>query len=156
MQGRQFDILDWRIFCYLTALPFDLRLNLCKFRCGSHRLPIKSGRFFSIDRSQKESATYVTKQSYVMNFIKYLTVLSLMLKYLSFYLQMCKVKNAMSYSELMNSKARFILIGLARFLAHLVSQGEVLRSLSVRRPSSVRHSVNFLVLHATPLKPLKV
>ena len=36
-------------------------------------------------------------------------------------------------------------------LAHLVSQGEVLQSLSIRRLS-----VNFFVLSATPLKPLKI
>jgi hypothetical protein len=27
--------------------------NMCKFRCGSHKLPIEMGRFFSIDRSER-------------------------------------------------------------------------------------------------------
>ena len=38
---------------YLTILPYDLMYILCKFRCCSHRLPIESGRFFSIDRSDR-------------------------------------------------------------------------------------------------------
>jgi hypothetical protein len=35
---------------YFTILPPDLMYNMCKFRCGSHKLPIEMGRFFSIDR----------------------------------------------------------------------------------------------------------
>jgi hypothetical protein len=27
--------------------------NMCKFRCGSHKLPIEMGRFCSIDRSER-------------------------------------------------------------------------------------------------------
>ena len=51
------------------------------------------------------------KQSWVMNFIMYSTVLSLMLKDFKFLpANICKVKNVMSFSELMNSKDRFILI----------------------------------------------
>ena len=38
---------------YLTVLPSDLMYNLSKFRCGSHRLPIESSRFFSMTRSER-------------------------------------------------------------------------------------------------------
>ena len=68
--------------------------------------------------NQKESAIYEPKQSLVMHFITYLTVLSVMSKDLNFYLQiLCKVKNA----ELVYSKYRFILIGLAKFYQIVMS-----------------------------------
>jgi hypothetical protein len=38
---------------YFTILPPDLMYNMCIFRCGSHKLPIEMGRFFSIDRSER-------------------------------------------------------------------------------------------------------
>jgi hypothetical protein len=37
---------------YLVTVPYDLANVLCKFRCGSHRLPIECGRFFGIDRDE--------------------------------------------------------------------------------------------------------
>jgi len=36
---------------YLILLDPVERINLCKFRCGSHRLPIAQGRFQGIDRN---------------------------------------------------------------------------------------------------------
>ena len=38
---------------FTILLPADLMYNMCKFRCGSHKLPIEMGRFFSIDRSER-------------------------------------------------------------------------------------------------------
>jgi hypothetical protein len=38
---------------YLVTLSYDLANVLCKFRCGSHRLPIECGRFFGIDRDER-------------------------------------------------------------------------------------------------------
>jgi hypothetical protein len=38
---------------YLSVLPSDLRMYLCKFRCLSNNLPIETGRFFNIDRSER-------------------------------------------------------------------------------------------------------
>ena len=38
---------------YFTILRPDLMYNMCKFRCGSHKLPIEMGRFLSIDRSER-------------------------------------------------------------------------------------------------------
>jgi hypothetical protein len=37
---------------YFTILPPDLMYNMCKFRCGNHKLPIEMGRFVSIGRSE--------------------------------------------------------------------------------------------------------
>jgi hypothetical protein len=52
--------LNYRIyksnFCfeqYLSVLPSDLRMYLCKFHCLSNNLPIETGRFFNIDRSER-------------------------------------------------------------------------------------------------------
>ena len=59
---------------YFTILPPDLMYNMCKFRCGSHKLPIEMGRFFSIDRSER-FVIYVIRKNWVMNFTIYLTVL---------------------------------------------------------------------------------
>jgi hypothetical protein len=38
---------------FTILLPADFMYNMCKFRCGSHKLPIEMGRFFSIDRSDR-------------------------------------------------------------------------------------------------------
>ena len=38
---------------YLTVLPTDLCMHVCKFRCVSNKLPIEAGRFFNIDRSER-------------------------------------------------------------------------------------------------------
>jgi hypothetical protein len=38
---------------YFTILPPDLMYNMCKFRCGNHKLPIEMGRFVSIGRSER-------------------------------------------------------------------------------------------------------
>jgi hypothetical protein len=38
---------------YFTILPPNLMYDMCKFRCGSHKLPIEMGRFFSIDRLER-------------------------------------------------------------------------------------------------------
>ena len=38
---------------YLVTLPYDLAHVLCKFRCGSHILPIACGRVFGIDRDER-------------------------------------------------------------------------------------------------------
>ena len=38
---------------YLVELDPKDRINLCKFRCGSHRLPINTGRFVNINRDER-------------------------------------------------------------------------------------------------------
>ena len=52
--------LNYRIFKqylylekYLIKLPFRYRMNLCKFRCGNHRLPVVTGRYYNIDRKSR-------------------------------------------------------------------------------------------------------
>ena len=38
---------------YLTQLSDNDRINLCKFRCSSHRLPCVTGRYANIPRSER-------------------------------------------------------------------------------------------------------
>ncbi|CAC5426378.1 PLCD [Mytilus coruscus] len=38
---------------YLSVLPSDLRMYLCKFQCLSNKLPIGTGRFFNINRTKR-------------------------------------------------------------------------------------------------------
>ena len=38
---------------YLSVLPFNLLITLCKFRCGNNRLPIETGRWRNIPRSER-------------------------------------------------------------------------------------------------------
>jgi hypothetical protein len=52
--------LNYRIFKYnhglekyLLDLPDDLRKALCSFRCLNHRLPIKRGRFWGVERDDR-------------------------------------------------------------------------------------------------------
>ena len=100
---------------YFCTLPVDLMYTFCKFRCGTHRLPIESGRFFSIERSERIcdlcnlgelgdefhylfSCDYFKQERY---------------KFLPH--DLCKNKNIISFSELMNSQDKYVLIGLSKF-----------------------------------------
>lgn len=106
---------------YLTILPFDLRISLCKFRCGTHRLPIECGRFFSIDRSERlcdlcnknvigDEFHYIFECSYFnAERLKYLPA------------NICSAKNVLSFTVLMNSKDKFVLVGLAKFCKIVMS-----------------------------------
>lgn len=38
---------------YLSILPFNFLYTLCKFRCGNHRLPVETGRWQTIPRSER-------------------------------------------------------------------------------------------------------
>ena len=61
---------------YFTILPPDLMYNMCKFRCGSHKLQIEMGRFFSIDRSERIcDLSNNLRKTWVMNFTICLAVL---------------------------------------------------------------------------------
>ena len=52
--------LNYRIFkekcqceSLVLKLPFKHRISLTRFRCGNHRLPIASGRYAGIERTQR-------------------------------------------------------------------------------------------------------
>ena len=106
---------------YSTTLPFDLRINLCKYRCSSHRLPIECGRFYSIDRSER--ICDLCNSNVLGDEIHYIYDCSCFnaerLKFLP--ADICKVKNTMSFSNLMNSKDKFVLVGLAKFCKIVMS-----------------------------------
>ena len=101
---------------YFTILPPDLMYNMCKFRCGSHKLPIEMGRLFSIDRSERicdlcnkeelgDESHYLFNCTFFLNERK---------KIIPEYLY--NVPNTISFSELMNSDDKYVLIGLSKIV----------------------------------------
>ena len=106
---------------YLTILPQDLLYNFCRFRCSSHRLPIETGRFFSIDRSERicdlcSKHELGDEFHYIFNCTFFKDERS---KYLPKRLVGCP--NALTYNELMNSDDKYVLIGLAKFCKIVMS-----------------------------------
>ena len=106
---------------YLTILPQDLLYNFCRFRCSSHRLPIETGRFFSIDRSERicdlcSKYELGDEFHYIFNCTLFKDERS---KYLPKRLVGCP--NALTYNELMNSDDKYVLIGLAKFCKIVMS-----------------------------------
>jgi hypothetical protein len=89
---------------------------MCKFRCGSHKLPIEMGRFFSIDRSERicdlcNKEELGDEFHYLFNctFFK-----DERIKFIPEYLY--NVPNTISFSELMNSDDKYVLIGLSKIV----------------------------------------
>ena len=70
---------------YITFLPMKLRTVFSRFRCRNHKLPVKTGIYKNIPRSDVSSikikyALNVVSQKLVMNFIIYLTVHFLLIR----------------------------------------------------------------------------
>ncbi|KAK6188041.1 hypothetical protein SNE40_004309 [Patella caerulea] len=100
---------------YLTALPFELRLNLCKFIYVNLDVVVIDYPLNVVDSialiDQKEFDLCNKEEQgdefhYIFNctFFNYERQ-----KFLP--ADICKIKNTMSFSELMNSKDKFVLIG---------------------------------------------
>ena len=100
---------------YFTILPPDLMYNMCKFRCGSHKLQIEMGKYFSIDRSERicdlcnkeelgDEFHYLFNSTFFKDERK---------KFIPEYLYI--VPNTISFSELMNSDDKYVLIGLSKY-----------------------------------------
>ena len=100
---------------YFTILPPNLMYNMCKFRCGSHKLPIEMGRFFSIDRSERicdlcNKEELGDEFHYLFNCTFFKDERK---KFIPEYLY--NVPNTISFSELMNSDDKYVLIGLSKY-----------------------------------------
>ncbi len=100
---------------YLSMLSCDLRIYLCKYRCLSNRIPIETGRFLNIDRSERhcnlcninelgDEFHYLFKCNYFNNSRK---------KFLP--RNLCDRPNVVKFHELMNSSDLFVLMGIAKF-----------------------------------------
>ena len=106
---------------YLTVLPQDLLYNLCRLRCSSHKLPIETGRFFAIDRSER-ICNLCNKQELGDEF-HYLFNCTYFIQERCRYLpkNLTDSPNTISYNELMNCEDKFTLIGLAKFIKIVMS-----------------------------------
>jgi hypothetical protein len=106
---------------YFTILPPNLMYNMCKFRCGSHKLPIEMGRFFSIDRSERicdlcNKEELGDEFHYLFNCTFFKDERK---KFIPEYLY--NVPNTISFSELMNSDDKYVLIGLLKYTKIVMS-----------------------------------
>ena len=100
---------------YLSMLPCDLRLYLCKFRCLSNNLPIETGRFLNIDRSERFCNLCNTNElgdefHYLFKCTFFNTTRH---KYLP--RNMCSNPDVLKFNDLMNTSDLFTLIGIAKF-----------------------------------------
>ena len=106
---------------YLTILPYDLMYILCKFRCCSHRLPIESGRFFSIDRSDR--ICDLCNLDELGDEFHYLYNCTFFNEERSKFLpkNLIGIRNSLSFYEIMNSQDKYVLVGLAKFCKTVMS-----------------------------------
>ena len=114
--------LNYRIFkencsCELSLLklPFKYRITLTKFRCGNHRLPIASGRFANIERSQRICTICDTAK--LGDEFHYLFECPAFLKARNKYIDVSYTTrpNALKMYKLFNSSKMSILINLSKF-----------------------------------------
>ena len=94
---------------------------MCKFRCGSHKLPIEMGRFFNIDRSERICDLYNKEE--LGDEFHYLSSCTFFKderkKIIPEYIY--NVPNTISFSELMNSDDKYVLIGLSKYAKIVMS-----------------------------------
>ena len=88
---------------HLSVLPSDLRMYLCKFRCFSNNLPIETGRFFNIDRSERYcNLCNVNKLGDEFHYLFKCTFFNnVRAKYLP--RNICNNPNVLKFKELMNT-----------------------------------------------------
>ena len=108
---------------YLSILPSDLLyiINLCKFRCGSHKLPIEAGRFFGINWSEricelcnKEELGDEFHYIFNCNFFR-------PERHRFIPVSIYNNRNILSLKDLMNSQDKYVLFGLAKFCRIVMS-----------------------------------
>jgi hypothetical protein len=97
--------------------------TFCKCRCGTHRLPIESGSFFSIERSER--ICYLCNLGELGDEFHYVFSCDYFKqeRYKIIPHDLSKNRNIISFSELMNSQDKYVLIGvsfvkLCQFLNH--------------------------------------
>lgn len=122
-------LLNYRIFKtelklekYLTCLPKNLSLELCKFRCLNSKIPIEKGRFLGIEREQR-LCTFCDKHELGDEF-HYLFNCSFLSnerrKYLPF--DMYQTPNIIKFKNLMNSTDVHTLTKLALFVKSIMQK----------------------------------
>ena len=114
--------LNYRIyksnFCfeqYLSVLPSDLRMYLCTSRCLSNNLPIETGRFFNIDRSERHcNLCNVNELGDEFHYLFKCTFFNhVRAKFVS--RNICNNPNILKFKELMNTSYLFTLTGISKF-----------------------------------------
>lgn len=89
--------------------------TFCKFRCGSHRLPTETGRFFRIC-DLCNLGELGDEFHYLFNCDYFKQERS---KFLPIHL--CKNRNIISFSDLINSHDKYVLIGLSKYCKIIIS-----------------------------------
>ena len=124
---KQILCLNYRIFKqdlyfekYLIKLPFRYRMNLCKFRCGNHRLPVVTGRYYNIDR--KSRVCTLCKSNFLGDEFHYIFECSafneLRIKYVKRYFRIRP--NTLKMNQLFTSTKLPTLINLAKFCKEIM------------------------------------
>ena len=96
-------------------LPSDLRMYLCKLRCHSNNLPIETGRFFNIDRSERHCN--LCNANELGDEFHYLFKCTFFNNVRAIFLprNICNNLNVLKLKELMNTSDLFTLTGIAKF-----------------------------------------
>ena len=110
-------------FCleeYLVQLDFVDRLNLCKFRCGNHRLPIALNRYLAENDSSPCTMCDLNEQGDEFHYIMVCPALNhLRTKYVKRYHY--TRPNVLKMSNLFNSKNIKELTKLAKFIKEIIT-----------------------------------
>ncbi len=101
---------------YLNMLSDSNRIPLCKFRCGNHRLPVETGRWYGIDRQHRtcdkcDSNTIGDEFHFVLQCKFYQNLRSELIP--RFYWTR---PNMLKYNQLFTSKKRKTIINLSQFI----------------------------------------
>ncbi|CAC5364541.1 unnamed protein product [Mytilus coruscus] len=113
--------LNYRIyksdFCfeiYLSVLPSDLGMHLCKCRCLDNKLPIGTGRFLKIDRTERHCN--LCNANEIGDEFHYLFKCTFFNNVRANFLpsNICNNPNVLKCKELMNTSNLFTLTGIAK------------------------------------------
>ena len=101
---------------YISILPPYLMNYLCKFRCGSHRLPIETGRWENIQRSDR--LCHLCNLNRLGDEYHFIMDCPFFKRERNIFLpQYCQTNsNILKFEQLMSSKDKFVLEKLAKYV----------------------------------------
>ena len=101
---------------YFSILPYNLLFTFCKFRCGSHRLPIETGRWHGSSRSER--ICHLCEASDIGDEYHYIMCCDALnderKKFLPYYC--CFNPNTYKFNQLLNCTNKAVLEKLCRFI----------------------------------------
>ena len=107
---------DFDMEKYLSILPYNLATLFCKYRCGSHRLPVETGRWQSVARNERlchlcDSSDIGDEFHYIMSCRFFANERKQLLP-----LYYCRNVNIIKFQQLFTSRSNSVLAKLCKFI----------------------------------------